>query len=78
MTEIKRYDVDILKANQEFLGMLESPQGEWVRWEDVQKYIVHSMQDIRNHNNTIMETLASNAGGPHVELSFIQGPEGPQ
>jgi len=26
MTEIKRYDVDILKANQEFLGMLESPQ----------------------------------------------------
>jgi hypothetical protein len=41
MSEIKRYEMTVLNsfAPDRFkkFGMVESEQGEWVRWEDVQK-----------------------------------------
>lgn len=41
MSEIKRYEMTVLNSfapdrYKEF-GMVESEQGAWVRWEDVQK-----------------------------------------
>jgi hypothetical protein len=43
MSEIKRYDMTVLNsfAPDRFkqFGMVESEQGEWVRWEDVQELL---------------------------------------
>jgi hypothetical protein len=41
MSEIKRYEPSLKDVTSgEYEGMFESPNGEWVRWEDVQRVLV--------------------------------------
>jgi hypothetical protein len=45
MSEIKRYDFDINRVNR----MELDPQGEWVRWEDVENIVELIAEIQENH-----------------------------
>jgi len=53
MSEIKRYEMTVLNsfAPDRFkqFGMVESEQGEWVRWEDVEG-LVESIAEIQENH----------------------------
>jgi hypothetical protein len=57
MSEIKRYSEVI--RNCEYEGMHQSPNGQWVRWEDVEKLLkrlekLEHDEEIRNMYTTVM------------------------
>jgi len=44
MSEIKRYDIDWSALYRYDRYPVEDPEGEWVRWEDVEK-VIEQMQE---------------------------------
>jgi hypothetical protein len=58
-TEIKRYQIDY---SLEWNELLEDPQGEWVRWEDVK-----DLQSVAKKLDKIMSILEAMKDGPESE-----------
>jgi hypothetical protein len=62
MSEIKRYDTKQVRhdsGNYMFVDFAEHPDGEWVRWEDLQGFLkrlekLEHDEEIRNMYTTVM------------------------
>jgi hypothetical protein len=65
MNEIKRYDHIWDKSGE--VREVERPQGEWVRWDDVQKYVIEATEELRKLNEEVTQALLAAAYTSGVE-----------